>query len=99
VMCRACGERLECENCAVALTHHRPPAFRERAPAADNELCDEDCVNAITRERSLSSADAHARAGQRLECHYCGFRRTVPKLCPKCGSEHLYFLGAGSQQG
>jgi primosomal protein N' (replication factor Y) (superfamily II helicase) len=34
-----------------------------------------------------------------LECHYCGFRRTVPKLCPKCGSEHLYFLGAGSQQG
>jgi primosomal protein N' (replication factor Y) len=23
----------------------------------------------------------------------------VPKSCPKCGSEHLYFLGAGSQQG
>jgi primosomal protein N' (replication factor Y) len=23
----------------------------------------------------------------------------VPKVCPKCGSEHLYFLGAGSQQG
>ena len=38
-------------------------------------------------------------AGQRLECHYCGFRRTVPKTCPKCESEHLYYLGAGSQQG
>jgi primosomal protein N' (replication factor Y) len=37
--------------------------------------------------------------GQRLECHYCGYRRTVPKVCPKCESEHLYFLGAGSQQG
>lgn len=24
VMCRACGERLECENCAIALTHHKP---------------------------------------------------------------------------
>ena len=39
------------------------------------------------------------RAGQRLECHYCGFRRTVPPRCPKCDSEHLYYLGAGSQQG
>jgi primosomal protein N' (replication factor Y) len=34
-----------------------------------------------------------------LECHYCGFRRSIPKKCPKCESEHLYYLGAGSQQG
>jgi primosomal protein N' (replication factor Y) len=99
VMCRACGERLECENCAVALTHHRHVAIQEMAPVPDTELYCGDCVNAITHERALSQADAHARAGQRLECHYCGFRRTVPKLCPKCESEHLYFLGAGSQQG
>ena len=26
-------------------------------------------------------------------------RRTVPARCPKCDSEHLYYLGAGSQQG
>ena len=26
VMCRSCGERIECENCAIAMTHHRPPA-------------------------------------------------------------------------
>jgi hypothetical protein len=45
------------------------------------------------------NGDLHARQGQRLECHYCGFRRGVPKTCPKCESEHLYFLGAGSQQG
>jgi primosomal protein N' (replication factor Y) (superfamily II helicase) len=99
VMCRACGERLECENCAVALTHHRHVPLQEMARVPDSELYCGDCVNAITHERSLSQADAHARAGQRLECHYCGFRRTVPKLCPKCESEHLYFLGAGSQQG
>ena len=71
VICRACGEKLECQNCAIALTHHKPPA--------------EDA--------------GIARAGQRLECHYCGFRRTVPARCPKCDSEHLYYLGAGSQQG
>jgi primosomal protein N' (replication factor Y) len=72
VICRACGEKLECQNCAIALTHHKP------ATAEEPEI---------------------ARAGQRLECHYCGFRRTVPARCPKCDSEHLYFLGAGSQQG
>jgi len=71
VICRACGEKLECENCAISLTHHKPPA-------------DDAGV---------------AREGQRLECHYCGFRRTVPARCPKCSSEHLYYLGAGSEQG
>ena len=71
VICRACGEKLECQNCAISLTHHKPPA--------------EDA--------------GIAQAGQRLECHYCGFRRTVPARCPKCDSEHLYYLGAGSQQG
>ncbi|MGB7548695.1 MAG: primosomal protein N', partial [Terracidiphilus sp.] len=71
VICRACGEKLECQNCAISLTHHKPPA---------------------------EDADI-ARAGQRLECHYCGYRRTVPARCPKCDSEHLYYLGAGSQQG
>ena len=71
VICRACGEKLECQNCAISLTHHKPPG--------------EDA--------------GIARAGQRLECHYCGFRRTVPAKCPKCESEHLYYLGAGSEQG
>ncbi len=71
VICRACGEKLECQNCAISLTHHKPPA--------------EDA--------------GIARAGQRLECHYCGYRRTVPARCPKCDSEHLYYLGAGSEQG
>ena len=71
VICRACGEKLECENCAIALTHHKP---------------------------ALDEAEI-ARAGQRLECHYCGYHRTVPAKCPKCESEHLYYLGAGSEQG
>ncbi len=71
VMCRACGEKLDCENCAIALTHHK---------SGDEEA-------------------AAARVGQRLECHYCGYKRRVPAKCPKCESEHLYYLGAGSQQG
>jgi primosomal protein N' (replication factor Y) len=71
VMCRSCGEKIQCENCAISLTYHRASV----------------------------PESGEAVAGQRLECHYCGFRRSVPKACEKCGSEHLYFLGAGSQQG
>jgi primosomal protein N' (replication factor Y) len=70
VMCRSCGEKIECENCAISMTFHKH--------VGDAEI---------------------ARPGERLECHYCGFRRSVPKVCPKCESEHLYYLGAGSQQG
>src|SRR5580698_2247329 len=71
VMCRSCGEKIECENCSISMTYHKP----------------------------VSGNDAIAQPGQRLECHYCGSRRSVPTKCPKCESEHLYYLGAGSQQG
>jgi len=73
VMCRSCGEKIECENCAISLTYHKH-----------------------SDETDLTGP---ARVGARLECHYCGFRRGVPSHCPKCNSEHLFFLGAGSQQG
>jgi primosomal protein N' (replication factor Y) len=71
VICRSCGEKIECENCAIAMTYHK----------------------------AVTGTDLHAHPGDRLECHYCGFRRPVPARCPKCESEHLYYLGAGSQQG
>ncbi|MDP9039526.1 MAG: primosomal protein N' [Acidobacteriota bacterium] len=77
VMCRSCGERIECENCAVAMTYHKPGL-------GDDVHAD-----------SGAAPDPRAR----LECHHCGFRRAVPKICPKCRSEHLFYLGAGSQQG
>jgi primosomal protein N' (replication factor Y) len=60
VLCRSCGETVQCRNCAIAMTHHR--------------------------------------RAQRLMCHYCGFQAPVPKACPKCGSEHIYFLGTGSEK-
>jgi primosomal protein N' (replication factor Y) len=73
VMCRSCGEKVQCENCAISLTYHKPGGAEDLS--------------------------GEARVGQRLECHYCGFRRGVPKECPECKSEHLYYMGAGSQQG
>ncbi|MGC1266679.1 MAG: primosomal protein N', partial [Candidatus Acidiferrum sp.] len=29
----------------------------------------------------------------RLECHYCGSIQPVPKQCPKCQSQYVYFFG------
>ncbi len=60
VLCRACGDTVQCKNCALSLTHHK----RRRV----------------------------------LECHYCGYTRPVPQTCPKCGSEYVQFLGAGSEK-
>lgn len=33
-----------------------------------------------------------------LVCHYCDFFQAIPKRCPKCSSEHLYFMGEGSEK-
>ena len=71
VMCRSCGDKIQCENCAISMTFHKH----------------------LTEDINI------AQPGERLQCHYCGFRRNVPKACPTCQSEHLYYLGAGSQQG
>jgi primosomal protein N' (replication factor Y) len=35
---------------------------------------------------------------RRLLCHYCGYAEKVPTVCPKCASEHIYFLGLGSER-
>jgi primosomal protein N' (replication factor Y) len=35
---------------------------------------------------------------RRLLCHYCGYAEKVPSVCPKCQSEHIYFLGMGSER-
>jgi len=60
VLCRSCGEALQCKNCSIALTFHKD--------------------------------------GYRMECHFCGFRQAVPKVCPACSSEYIFFLGAGSEK-
>ncbi len=38
------------------------------------------------------------RRDRRLLCHYCNYAERVPTHCPKCQSEHIYFLGIGSEK-
>ena len=35
---------------------------------------------------------------RRLLCHYCGYAEKVPNNCPKCASDHVQFLGTGSER-
>ena len=47
---------------------------------------------------NCSIALTYHKKRERLACHYCGFSRRVPRVCPKCNSEHIYFVGAGAEQ-
>lgn len=60
ILCRSCGQTVQCRNCDIPMTHHK--------------------------------------GARRIECHYCGYMEKVPDKCPKCGSEYVYFLGAGSEK-
>ena len=55
------------------------------------------CGVGVQCENCSISLTYHKQRG-RLECHYCGFSRSVPESCPKCNSEHVYFFGAGAEQ-
>jgi len=55
------------------------------------------CGAAIQCENCSISLTHHKQL-DRLTCHYCGYSRRVPKTCPRCNSEHVYFFGAGAEQ-
>ncbi|HWZ98512.1 MAG TPA: primosomal protein N' [Candidatus Dormibacteraeota bacterium] len=48
------------------------------------------CVN-------CSISMTHHKSRNRLECHYCGSIQQIPKQCPKCQSQYVYFFGEGSE--
>ena len=60
LLCRSCGQNIQCQQCSIALTFHK--------------------------------------VRNALVCHYCDFFQAVPKKCPKCSSEHLYFMGEGTEK-
>ncbi len=38
------------------------------------------------------------RGDGKIICHYCNYREKSPKVCPKCQSEYLYFVGQGTER-
>ncbi|MBO4265225.1 MAG: primosomal protein N' [Clostridia bacterium] len=46
---------------------------------------------------SMTYHKSELKSGDFLECHFCGYKIPVPKVCPTCHSEHLNFFGFGTQ--
>jgi primosomal protein N' (replication factor Y) len=49
------------------------------------------CVN-------CSISLTYHRREHRLICHYCGYSTPVPPRCPNCDSEHLHYVGEGTEK-
>ncbi len=49
------------------------------------------CVN-------CSISLTYHRREHRLICHYCGYSTPVPARCPNCDSQHLYYVGEGTEK-
>ncbi len=84
----AIGEKLEAGE-QVMLLHNR----RGFSSFVACRSCGEriQCVN-------CSVTLTYHRRDKRMLCHYCGYAERVPSQCPKCKSEHIYFLGLGSER-
>jgi len=48
-------------------------------------------------ERCDVSLTYHKNTGK-LTCHYCGFERQMPDVCPSCGSDSMKLVGVGTEQ-
>jgi primosomal protein N' (replication factor Y) len=55
------------------------------------------CGNRIECQNCSVTLTFHRR-DRRLLCHLCNFACKVPSICPRCESEHIYFLGTGSEK-
>ncbi len=84
----AIAARLEAGTQALVLVNRRGYSWYALCRSCGVSVQCENCSIALTY---------HKQRG-RLVCHYCGYSRAVPKTCPKCGSEHLYYVGAGAEQ-
>lgn len=57
------------------------------------------CGEALLCEHCSVSLTYHTGyTGGYLLCHACGTRLPMPKACPACHSEHLSYVGAGTQK-
>lgn len=61
------------------------------------ELLCRNCGEAIPC-KSCSIPLTWHRVGARLRCHYCGWSRNRPDICPNCSSPHLGEIGEGTQR-
>ncbi|HTS24365.1 MAG TPA: primosomal protein N' [Bryobacteraceae bacterium] len=84
----AIGQRLENGEQTIVLLNRRGFSSFVACRACGERV---QCLN-------CSLTLTYHKRDRRLLCHYCGYAEKVPSACPKCASEHIYFLGLGSER-
>jgi primosomal protein N' (replication factor Y) len=84
----AIGQRLENGEQTIVLLNRRGFSSFVACRACGERV---ECMNCSV------TLTFHKR-DRRLLCHYCGYAEKVPSVCPKCSSEHIYFMGLGSER-
>jgi len=79
----AIGQRLENGEQTIVLLK----------PARFLELCGVRACGERVECMNCSVTLTFHKRDRRLLCHYCGYAEKVPSVCPKCSSEHIYFMG------
>lgn len=83
---------------SIAATHARGEqsiVLLNRRGFSQFVLC-RSCGEAIKCRNCDITLTFHRRDGKLL-CHYCNYKITAPRICPKCESEYLYFIGEGTE--
>lgn len=47
---------------------------------------------------NCSTSLTYHKNSLRLKCHYCGYEMIPPKVCPKCGSSYIRYVGGGTEK-
>jgi primosomal protein N' (replication factor Y) len=84
----ALGQRVESGEQTIVLLNRRGFSSFVACRACGERV---QCIN-------CSLTLTYHKRDRRLLCHYCGYAEKVPSQCPKCTSEHIYFLGIGSER-
>lgn len=87
-MLDAINQRLENGEQTIVLLNRRGFATFVACRACGHRI---QCIN-------CSLTLTHHRRDRRLLCHVCAYAEKVPSFCPKCQSEHIYFLGTGAEK-
>src|SRR5205823_1798209 len=87
-MLEALGQRVENGEQTIVLLNRRGFSSFVACRACGERV---QCIN-------CSVTLTYHKRDRRLLCHYCGYAERVPSICPKCRSEHIYFVGVGSEK-
>jgi primosomal protein N' (replication factor Y) len=87
-MIEALGERLAAGEQSIVLMNRRGFSSSVACRSCGKRVECAHCAVGLTWHRR----------DNRLLCHYCNYAQRVPQTCPECGSEHVYFLGSGSER-